>query len=530
MEPLCYDFLSYAEDPKILKIIGDEKLLFSGDVTKINVQGVIQERTLIITNKGIYNMKKTSFKRRVELKNVRGITISSLTDEIVIHCIDIENDFDFVSEKRNEIIKTLLKAYKEVTLTPLMICQVSDKTLKAWVTEKNEKKKDKDYTRMNIIFAIDSIEYFKQIEEGMKALNINDNSKTNEEDTTHEKKKRSNTLYSNHKTVKTVCLDDFKILKVLGKGAFAKVTLVEHKLTKEVYAMKILKKDLLLDQNQVEATLLEKKILQTLNHPFLVGMVFCFQTEERIYFLMPFVRGGELFQHLKNFKKLNEETVRFYAGIIGMGLGHIHSNGIIYRDLKPENILIDEEGYLKITDFGLAKILPHDEKATSFCGTPEYLAPEIITGEGHNAAADWWSYGILIYEMLYGIPPFYNENQNIMYDKITQDKLRFIKISGVSDSAKDLLKKLLNKKPEERLGSKGDFEEIKTHPFFTGLDFNLLFQKKLPAPFKPSFSGKYDVQHFDEEFTSEDTVSSVIPERKLEYIKLNQDLFEDFNK
>ena len=294
--------------------------------------------------------------------------------------------------------------------------------------------------------------------------------------------------------------------------------------------MKSLKKDVLLDQDQVESTLLEKKILESLDHPFLVGMVFCFQTEERIYFIMPFIRGGELFQHLRNFRFFDEEKVKFYAAIIGMGLEHIHSRGIIYRDIKPENILMDENGYLKIADFGMAKILNQNEKATSFCGTPEYLAPEIITGEGHNAAADWWSFGILIYEMLCGIPPFYCDNTEKMYGLITRAELRFPKKINISDTAKALITKLLVKNQDLRLGSKGGFEEIKKHPFFEGMDFEALYNQKVTPPFKPALNGLLDLQNFDSEFTSEDTVASAIPERKLEYIKRNQDKFDEFNK
>ena len=169
-------------------------------------------------------------------------------------------------------------------------------------------------------------------------------------------------------------------------------------------------------------------------------MVFCFQTEERVYFVLPFIQGGELFQHLRKYKYFPEKNVQFYASIIGLSLEYLHKRGIVYRDIKPENILLEKDGYLKLIDFGMAKILKDDEKTNSFCGTPEYLAPEIITGEGHNRMADWWSYGTLVYEMLFGIPPFYNENVETMYELITNKELRFPKKFNVSDEAKDLLK------------------------------------------------------------------------------------------
>ena len=259
-------------------------------------------------------------------------------------------------------------------------------------------------------------------------------------------------------------------------------------------------------------------------------MVFCFQQEERIYFIMPFVRGGELFQHLRNCRFFPEEKVRFYSAIIGLSLEYLHTYGVIYRDIKPENILIDEDGYLRLVDFGMAKVLQKDEKATSFCGTPEYLAPEIITGEGHNRAADWWSYGILMYEMFFGIPPFFCDNQEKMYQLITRAELRFPKKIIISDNAKDLLQKLLIKDQDERLGSKSGFNEIKAHPFFKGFDFDALEHRKLEAPFKPELKDKLDVTNFDEEFTSEEVVTSEIPEKNLEFIKKNQDQFEEFNK
>jgi serum/glucocorticoid-regulated kinase 2 len=302
------------------------------------------------------------------------------------------------------------------------------KALKNYVTTKKEKKKDPNFSRMPT--SLTPVSVYLASTSGPYA------------EVARSKAQRSSTLYTRRDDIKEVHLEDFLVLKVLGRGSFGKVCLVEYIPTKEIYAMKSLKKDVLIDQDQIENTLLEKKILESLEHPFLVGLVFCFQTEDRLYFIMPFLRGGELFQHLRKFRIFDEEKVRFYASQIGLALDHLHTYGIIYRDLKPENILMDEEGYLKLADFGMAKHLKGEEKAMSFCGTPEYLAPEIITGEGHNKSADWWSFGILIYEMLCGIPPFYNENIDRMYELIKGAELRFPKKIKISTDAQDIITKV----------------------------------------------------------------------------------------
>ena len=514
------DSLSWANDKEILAIIKSEKLYYSDAINKINHYGMSQERCIILTDKALYNMKKKTLRRKISYDLVRGVTFSKLTYEFVIHGNDDEYDYQYISPDRDLILCLMAIFYQKNVQKPMKICEVQEKSLKNFVTGKKEKKKDSSYSKMDEKFLIDTAEYInkniKEISEGSKAKTGDDKSK-------------GNTIFSKHQTIKNVCLDDFQVMKVLGRGSFGKVCLVQYKQTKEYYAMKSLKKDVLLDQDQVESTILEKKILQTLDHPFLVGMIFCFQTEERIYFVMPFVRGGELFQHLRSEKIFKEDKVRFYAASIGLALDYLHNKGIIYRDIKPENILIGEDGYLKLIDFGMAKIVKENEKATSFCGTPEYLAPEIITGEGHNKSADWWSYGILIFEMLCGIPPFYCENTEKMYELITHAELKFPKRIQLSDSSKDLLRKLLIKKQNNRLGAQNGFEEIKTHPFFEGFDFDALLQKKLPAPFKPTLNGTLDVGNFDEEFTSEDVVTSAIPEKNLKFIKRNQEQFKDFN-
>ncbi|MCQ2821111.1 MAG: protein kinase [archaeon] len=523
MESLSNDVdnLGIKSLPEYAKIFSEESLLFSDLIGKLNRLNICEERGILLTNKAMYNIKKkTTIRRRTEYKNIMGFTISTSTDEFVVHVSELEDDYDYISGNKAKIIKIISENYKALTGNDLKLSKIeNEKSLKKYYCYKKDKKKE-NTSKMDLEKAYDINKYLEEAfkEEGAEGEEIKN------------RPKRNSTLYSRHKDIKQVGVDDFKVLKVIGRGSYGKVCLVEHNTTHELYAMKSLKKDVLLDEDQVESTLLEKKILEKVNHPFLVGMVFCFQTEERIYFVMPFVRGGELFQHLKNEKIFSEEKVKLYAAMIGLGLGHIHQQGIIYRDIKPENILMDEEGYLKIADFGMAKILIGNEKANSFCGTPEYLSPEIILGTGHNRTSDWWSYGILIFEMLFGLPPFYCDNNERMYQLIIHSEVKFPKKIPASDNVKDFIKKLLNKNPEKRLGSINDFEDIKKHPFFSGLNFDDLLERKIKPPFVPVLKDRTDTRNFDQEFTSENVDdASLIPEKGLQNIKENQDKFEGFN-
>ena len=269
-----------------------------------------------------------------------------------------------------------------------------------------------------------------------------------------------------------VKLEDFVLKLMLGRGTFGKVFLAElPSANNKPYAIKAIRKDVLLDFKQVKNTKLEKDILFSCDHPFLVGMDFLFQTPERLYFVMPFIKGGELYKIFKQKKRLPEDVVRFYAMQIIMAIGYLHTKGIMHRDLKLENILVDEDGYLKIIDYGLAKTLQESSVTKTFCGTPEYLAPEMVTQAGHDFAVDWWAIGILIYEMLIGVTPFYNRERKLLLLKIRQSRVVFpdknkYKID-YSDEFVDIVVKLLDKDKTKRLGSGGeDFLEILNHPFF----------------------------------------------------------------
>lgn len=320
---------------------------------------------------------------------------------------------------------------------------------------------------------------------------------------------------------------DFELLKVVGKGSFGKVMQVRKKDTDKIYAMKVLKKQHLVARKQVKHTQTERRVLENIEHPFIVSLRYAFQTEDKLYMILDYFTGGELFFHLKNTGRFPEARAKYYAAEITLALECLHANGIIYRDLKPENVLLDDLGHIRLTDFGLSKeSIVGDQLTHTFCGTPEYLAPEVIHGSGYGKAVDWWSLGTLLYEMLTGLPPFYNQNLHVMYEKIIRAKLVFP--AYLSPEAKSLLSGLLDRDPKTRLGcGETDAAELKAHPFFADIDFEKLYRKEIPPPFKPKVvDGALDTSNVDEEFKRElpkDT--PIAPSRLNQNAKVN---FPDF--
>jgi len=307
-----------------------------------------------------------------------------------------------------------------------------------------------------------------------------------------------------------VTLEDFDLLKVLGKGGFGKVMLVRKKNSTDIYAMKVLKKEAVIRRNQVQHTKTETHILKQIRHPFLTRMFFAFQNEGKLYMVLNYLPGGELFYRLKREGRFSVERVRLYTAEIALGLGHLHSLDMIYRDLKPENILLDEVGHICLTDFGLSKeMVTTANAARTFCGTPEYLAPEILQGIGHGKAVDWWSLGTLVFEMLTGLPPFYSRNMNHMYEKILKAELRCPTYLG--NDVKSLIELLLIRDPLKRLGSgPTDIKELEKHAFFSPIDFQKVFNKEYTPIYKPNVGGETDVANFDPQFTQEAAIDSVV--------------------
>ncbi|KAM8895112.1 ribosomal protein S6 kinase alpha-2-like isoform 2-T2 [Spinachia spinachia] len=296
----------------------------------------------------------------------------------------------------------------------------------------------------------------------------------------------------------------FQLLKVLGQGSYGKVFLV-RKIRGvdrgQLYAMKVLKKATLKVRDRVRSKM-ERDILAEVNHPFIVKLHYAFQTEGKLYLILDFLRGGDLFTRLSKEVMFTEDDVKFYLAELALALDHLHSLGIIYRDLKPENILLDEEGNIKITDFGLSKeAIDNDKRAYSFCGTIEYMAPEVVNRRGHTQSADWWSFGVLMFEMLTGSLPFQGKDRKETMALILKAKLGMPQF--LSTEVQSLLRALFKRNPANRLGAGPDgVEEIKRHRFFASVDWNKLFRKELRPPFKPTAGRPEDTFHFDPEFTS----------------------------
>eukprot|EP00741_Cyanophora_paradoxa_P003848 tig00000718_g3742.t1 len=299
---------------------------------------------------------------------------------------------------------------------------------------------------------------------------------------------------------------DFEVITPLGSGGFGSVYLVRHRATGGIYALKVMRKDQLIQREQAHYVKAEKEILLAAgSHPFIADLSASMQSATRVYLVLKFCAGGELFNRLRTEKMLAEDQARFYAAEVALAISHLHSLGIVHRDLKPENILLDREGHVCVTDFGLGRQNIDEESATTLAGTAEYMAPEIVAGVGYGRAVDYYSLGCLLFEMLCGDPPFprpKNGNVKELHKAILGNKFKLP--SYLSNEARSLLKGLLHKDPAQRLGSKAGIEEIKKHPFFfRKINFEKLYARQIVPPFVPSFpGGEMDVSNFDPRATA----------------------------
>ncbi|KAG0298858.1 Serine/threonine kinase [Dissophora globulifera] len=324
-------------------------------------------------------------------------------------------------------------------------------------------------------------------------------------------------------------LNDFHFLAVLGKGNFGKVMLAEDKKMSDLYAIKILKKESIVKQDEIESARSEKRIYQVATkerHPFLTTLHSCFQTDTRLYFVMEYVRGGDLMMHIQKDKRFGDRRAKFYGCEVLLALQYFHQNNIVYRDLKLDNILLTIDGHIKIADYGLCKEnMSFGVTTRTICGTPEFMAPEILEEQPYDRAVDWWAFGVLMYEMLLGRAPFSGEEEDDIYDSILEDEPMYPQGFGQHEQA--LLQSLLVKVPSLRLGAgPTDAEEIKAHAYFKNVNFDDVYHKRIRPPFLPKVTSATDVSNFDSEFTSE-APGDTPTDYRLNNVE--QDLFKGFS-
>ncbi|XP_055018995.1 protein kinase C epsilon type-like isoform X2 [Boleophthalmus pectinirostris] len=351
--------------------------------------------------------------------------------------------------------------------------------------------------------------------------------------TTHRRKKGQNKQNGQNQRQnqnRRMDLQDFVFIKVLGKGSFGKVMLAERRGTDQVYAVKVLKKDVILQDDDVDCTMTEKRILALAQrHPYLTQLYCCFQTPERLFFVMEYVNGGDLMFQIQRSRKFDEARSKFYSAEVTSALMFLHRHGVIYRDLKLDNILLDADGHCKLADFGMCKEgILNGATTTTFCGTPDYIAPEILQELEYGPSVDWWALGVLMYEMMCGQPPFEAENEDELFECILHDDVLFP--AWLSTEAVAVLRAFMTKSPQQRLGcveSQGLEEAIKDQPFFSEIDWSLLELRKITPPFKPRIKTKRDVNNFDQDFTREEPVLTPVEESIIKQI--NQDEFRGFS-
>ena len=334
------------------------------------------------------------------------------------------------------------------------------------------------------------------------------------------------------KPIKKYRIGDFELKKVLGRGSFGQVLLAKAKGTDDGYfAIKVLRKEVVLEDDDVECAMTEKRVLTLgCTHPFLTNLLCTFQTKNKLFYVMEYLNGGDLMFHIQELGRFEAERARFYSAELVAGLQFLHKNGILYRDLKLENVLLDAAGHIKIADFGMCKEnIRGDAKAMTFCGTPDYIAPEILKGHRYNQSVDWWSFGVLVYEMLIGQSPFHGGDEDELFAAICNDVPQVPR--WVGREAQDLLALLLHREPVERLGMpQCPAGPIRCHAFFSAIDWKNLEARKVTPPFRPRINDAEDTSNFDEEFTAEKAQLSVMDQKTKQMLNnFAQEQFRGFS-
>ena len=510
------DFLKFKNNPEIKKIIDKEQLLFSDKIYKKNSYGLTQERYIVITNNAIYNLKGKQLKRKIEISKLKGITNSSKTNEFVLHGNE-EYDYLYYSYNKNIIIYIIEKIYEHLMGKNLLFANLEVDNLKNKVTSKKEKEKNPNFSRMDDSQLTDITEYLKKNylteDDLFNEFDYDNNNEPNVYDSYQPRETSKNIEITDNFFISDEYYDlpkcnfeDFEFLKIIGKGKFSITYLGKRKNQNYFCAIKATDKISLIENEAIDNLITEKRILTSINilssNNMITKKLFCFQTIDKIFFVYPFYKSGDLYTYVeKNGGKLNENQIKFIICEIVIIFLKLHENNIIYRNLKKENILIDDKGHIKLVDFSKSKILLfEDDVATSFIETPEHMALEIILGKGQKFSVDWYMLGVLIYELYYGYSPFNDIYIDRIFNKIINSCINF-NDDSINNNIKELILDLMEFEPEKRLGDYG----IKSHHFFEGIKWEEFEFCLKESPIIPNVSDKPDdLQNFDQEFLNEE--------------------------
>lgn len=492
------DRLRLGKNPNVKKMLnkygsGLESVVFSSKIVKVNRKERQQVRILLITDFAVYNLKPGDYsrcKRRIDLDCIEKMVISTVSDEFVIHVPD-EYDYKLRSELKHEICELLRVLISKRSNRQLHI-QFEDTKALSTLTEKPRSESLSSTRRL----------FFSKSSHSVSESSLFDNLEQTENLLKKEK----------------IAISNFEKIKVLGRGAFGKVLQVRKKDTGKMYAMKVLKKSFLEEMGSMENSVVERTILEAFDNPFIMKLKYAFQTKTKLYIVMNLYSGGELLHHLEMKGRFSEDEARIITAEIVIALGHLHSLNFVYRDLKPENILMGRDGHICLTDFGLSKKLDENKPfSNTFVGTPHYIAPELLMQSSHGTPVDWWSLGIVLYELVVGVPPFHSDSITQIFTAITKNTVRYPLF--LSRELKDLIGKLLEKDPSNRLGTLRDAEEVIQHSWFDSIDFELLFHKKIIPVYVPDLSAGHL------QFTHEDMMLKTLEEVELkEQESLNRTL------
>ena len=518
------DYLLFSKEPEINSVINSEPILYSNKIQKMSSFLIKQERNFVITPTAIYTFQNKKLKKTLKYEDIHGLTFSTLSNEFIIHRKK-QYDFHYLCLDKTKLICSLIKAYDEYMKTPIILCEIHEKSLKPYATTKKEKKKDINATRMDKSKIIDT-QTFLIDNESNKAfmrcqtvspnvsnklqLRLSTTTTNSDKNTIYEENEENyfNVIFCKEGNKDNINEKDFQYISILSKGKFGKIYLVENILNKKYYAMKSINKNCLKEYNQNKI----ENILKNLEHNFLVNLLLCYEMKERIYFFSEYIQNEDFFYFIHFYKKIkgeniNEKIIKFFSALIILVLEYLHKNGIEYRNITPRNILIDKDGYIKITPFStgtLFKIKKDYNKTKSTKN--EYMSPEALSNE-YKPSSDFWNLGVIIYEMIYGIPPFYSYDNNKLNEIIMNNELKFPK-NEISENLKNLIEKLLEKNCDERLGNEGDFSKIKNHDFFKDINFDDLLNKKIESPYKPLFKNNFQSKTFEEKYNYEDLIEA----------------------